>query len=209
MACQSQRGLPLLPTNDHISSISASASPARSRSQATSAGFSVRSTAVFTDSSTGAFFLSSRSTVLGQICSERAVSRTPLALRLMSMIMCLTLRQAPAIAVVEQETALRTEGVLTEIALGTPSRFAAFDDLVTLAMRAADGDERHGPFLPKRGYEDEAQCDINPSLSPLLKHYRRLKPVNGARQVRSRAQRPRTLVFSLVSFYYRGAAERS
>src|SRR5262249_35683569 len=39
-------------------------------------------------------------------------------------------------------------------------------------MRAADGDERHGPFLPKRGYEDEAQCDINPSLSPLLKHYR-------------------------------------
>src|SRR5262249_23219339 len=82
-ACQSQRGLPLLPTNDHISSISASASPVRSRFQATSSGFSVRSTAVFTDSSTGAFFLSSRSTVLGQICSERAVSRTPLALRLM------------------------------------------------------------------------------------------------------------------------------
>ena len=38
-------------------------------------------------------------------------------------------------------------------------------------MRAADGDERHGPYLPKRGYEDVAQCDINPSLSPLLKHY--------------------------------------
>src|SRR5262249_52002642 len=53
MACQSQRGLPLCPTNDHISSISASASPARSRSQATSAGFSVRSRAVFTDSSCG------------------------------------------------------------------------------------------------------------------------------------------------------------
>ena len=43
-------------------------------------------------------------------------------------------------------------------------------------MRAADGDERHGPFLPKRGYEDEAQCDINPSLSPLLKHYRAADP---------------------------------
>src|SRR5262249_52737023 len=68
MACQSQRGLPLCPTNDHISSISASASPARSRSQATSPGFSVRSNAVFTDSSMASFFLSARSTVLGQIC---------------------------------------------------------------------------------------------------------------------------------------------
>ena len=48
-------------------------------SQATSAGFSVRSKAVFTDSSTASFFLSSRSTVLGQICNDRAVSRTPLA----------------------------------------------------------------------------------------------------------------------------------
>src|SRR5215471_13383176 len=90
MACQSQRGLPLFLTHDHISSISASASPARSRSQATSAGFSVRRKAVFTDSSAVSFFLSSRSTVLGQICNERAVSRTPLAFRLMSMIMCLT-----------------------------------------------------------------------------------------------------------------------
>ena len=44
---------------------------------------------VFTDSSPAAFFLSSRSTVLGQICNDRAVSRTPLALRLMSMIVCL------------------------------------------------------------------------------------------------------------------------
>src|SRR5712691_1916452 len=93
MACQSQRGLPLWPTNDHISSTSAS--PARSRSQATSAGFSVRNRAVFTDSSAVAFFLSSRSTVLGQICSDRAVSRTPLALRLMSMIVCLTSGKHP------------------------------------------------------------------------------------------------------------------
>ena len=46
-----------------------------------------------------------------------------------------------------------------------------FDDLVTLAVWAADGDERHGPFLPNRGYEDEAQCDSNLSPSPLLKHY--------------------------------------
>jgi hypothetical protein len=40
-------------------------------------------------------------------------------------------------------------------------------------VRAADRDERHGPFLPRGGYEDEAQCDSNLSLSPLLKHYRR------------------------------------
>jgi hypothetical protein len=41
---------------------------------------------VLTDSSATSFFLSARSTVLGQICNDRAVSRTPLALRLMSMI---------------------------------------------------------------------------------------------------------------------------
>src|SRR5215831_10607327 len=86
MACQSQRGLPLLPTNDHISSISASASPARSMATAMSSGLWVRRNVVFTASSTVAFFLSSRSTVLGQICRDRAVSRIPLALRLMSMI---------------------------------------------------------------------------------------------------------------------------
>src|SRR6266568_5331708 len=83
----------------------------------------------------------------------------------------LDFRQAPTVAIVEQETALGTEGVLTEVALGTPGRFAAFDDLVTLTVRAADRDESHGPFLPKGGYEDEAQCDINRSPSPLLKHY--------------------------------------
>jgi len=65
----------------------------------------------------------------------------------------------------------QTAGVLAEVALSAPGRFAAFDDLVTLTMRAADRDERHGPFLPKRDYEDEAQCDSNLSPSPLLKHY--------------------------------------
>jgi hypothetical protein len=83
----------------------------------------------------------------------------------------LDLRQAPAIAIVEQKTSFGTQGVLAEVALGSSSRFAAFDDLVTLTVRAADGDERHGPFLPKGDYEDKAQCDSNPSLSPLLKHY--------------------------------------
>src|SRR5262249_13784640 len=84
----------------------------------------------------------------------------------------LDLRQASAIAIVEQETPPGTEGVLTEVALGAPGCFAAFDDLVTLTVRAADGDERHGPFLPDGGYEDKAQCDSNRSPSPLLKHYR-------------------------------------
>src|SRR5262249_11578884 len=80
-------------------------------------------------------------------------------------------RQAPAVTIVEQKTSPDTEGVLAEVALGAPGRFAAFDDLITLTVRAADRDERHGPFLPKRDYEDKAQCDSNLSPSPLLKHY--------------------------------------
>src|SRR5215475_7063785 len=80
-------------------------------------------------------------------------------------------RQAPTVAIVEEKTSPDTEGVLAEVALGAPGCFAAFDDLVTLTVRAADGDERHRPFLPKRDYEDEAQCDIDRSPSPLLKHY--------------------------------------
>jgi len=62
-------------------------------------------------------------------------------------------------------------GVLAEVALGAPGRFAAFDDVITLTVRAADSDEHHGPFLPKRDYEDEAQCASNLNPSPLLKHY--------------------------------------
>src|SRR5215813_6757728 len=84
-------------------------------------------------------------------------------------------RQAPTVAIVEEKTSPDTEGVLAEVALGAPRCFTAFDDLVTLTVRAADRDERHGPFLPKRDYEDEAQCDSNLSPSPLLKHYPFLK----------------------------------
>ena len=69
------------------------------------------------------------------------------------------------------ETPPGTDGVLTEVELGALGRFAAFDDLVTLTVRAADGDERHGPFLPDGGYEDKAQCASHRSPSPLLKHY--------------------------------------
>src|SRR5262249_53975857 len=88
-------------------------------------------------------------------------------------------RQAPAVAIVEQKTSPDTEGILAEVTLGAPGRFAAFDDLITLTVRAADCDERHGPFLPKRDYEDEAQCDSNRSPSPLLKHYRFLYRLHG------------------------------
>src|SRR6266446_10771419 len=83
----------------------------------------------------------------------------------------LDLRQAPAVAIVEQKTTLGTQGVLAEVALGSSSRFATFDDLVTLTVRASDCDECHGPLLPARGYEDKVQCDSNLSPSPLLKHY--------------------------------------
>ena len=38
-------------------------------------------------------------------------------------------------------------------------------------MRASDGDECHGPLLPAGHCQDEAQCDINRSPSPLLEHY--------------------------------------
>src|SRR6266478_8061921 len=83
----------------------------------------------------------------------------------------LDFRQAPSVAIVEQETSLGTEGVLAEVALGSSGCFPAFDDLVTLTVRTSDGDESHGPFLPHGGYEDEAQCDSSLSPSPLLKHY--------------------------------------
>src|SRR5262249_28252959 len=80
-------------------------------------------------------------------------------------------RQAPTVAIIEEKTSPDTAGVLAKVALSAPGCFAAFDDLVTLTVRAVDRDERHGPFLPKRDYEDEVQCDSNLSPSPLLKHY--------------------------------------
>ena len=57
----------------------------------------------------------------------------------------LDLRQAHAVASVEQETSLAPEGVLTEGALGASGRFAACAALVTLTVRAADRDARYGP----------------------------------------------------------------
>src|SRR5262249_61299820 len=38
------------------------------------------------------------------------------------------------------------------------------------AVRDAEGDERQGPFLPKRGYEEEPHCNSNRSPPPFLNH---------------------------------------
>src|SRR5438132_3585148 len=109
MACQSQRGLPLFPTKDHISSISAS--PARSKSQATSSGFSVRSKEVFTDSSTVSFFLEfTQNGVRTDMQRARRIAY-PAGIETHVDDRLLDFRHAPAIAIVEQKTALGTKGV--------------------------------------------------------------------------------------------------
>src|SRR5215218_7802197 len=103
MACHNQRGLPLLPTNDHISSISAS--PARSMSQATSSGLSVRSKAVFTDSSQRRFFLpefTQHGVGTDTQRSRRIAHPTGIETHVDDHM--LDFRQAPAVARVEQET---------------------------------------------------------------------------------------------------------
>jgi hypothetical protein len=80
----------------------------------------------------------------------------------------LHLGQAASVAVVEEKTAFDTRGVLAQVTLGAPGRFAAFDDLLTVTMRALNCDECHGPPLPAGHCQDEAQCDINFSPSPLF-----------------------------------------
>src|SRR5215469_5417246 len=112
MACQSQRGLPLFLTNDHISSISASASPARSRSQAASAGCSVRSKVVFTDSSVVSFFLEFPQHGVGTDMQRARRITYPTGIETHVDDHVLHFRQASAVAIVEQKTALGTQGVL-------------------------------------------------------------------------------------------------
>jgi len=53
----------------------------------------------------------------------------------------LDFRQASSVAIVEQDTARGTEGILAEVALSSSGRFPAFDNLVPLTVRAADGME--------------------------------------------------------------------
>src|SRR6516165_1127940 len=71
------------------------------------------------------------------------------------------------------------KSIRTEITLGAAGCFAAFDDLVTLTVRATDVDECHGPSLPQGGYKDKTQCDSNLSPSPLLKHHPGVLPQHG------------------------------
>ena len=51
-----------------------------------------------------------------------------------------------------------------QVALGTLGCFPTFDDLLTLTVRAADGDERHGPFLPQEAIQ------MRPSVTFLSVH---------------------------------------
>ena len=57
----------------------------------------------------------------------------------------LHLRQASAVAVVQQKTAFGTRRILAQVALGTPARFPAFDHLLALTVGTLDRDEGHGP----------------------------------------------------------------
>ncbi len=73
---------------------------------------------------------------------------------------------------VEEKTLRGTSLVLAQVALGSAGGFAAFDDLIALAVRTSHGDAcRHGPLLREGSCQDEAQCDINFSPSPRLEHY--------------------------------------
>ena len=85
----------------------------------------------------------------------------------------LALRPAAAGAIGEPQPALGPQGVLAAVALGASRRCAPWDALGTRPGRAADGEERPGPGLPARGYDDQAQGASNLSPSPLLKHYPR------------------------------------
>src|SRR5205807_7350944 len=83
----------------------------------------------------------------------------------------LDLGHTPLVTVVEQKTTCGTPRVLAQVALCPAPGFAAFDDLLAVAVGTWDRDEGHGPLLAFGGYHDEAQCDINRSSSPLLEHF--------------------------------------
>src|SRR6266567_2107250 len=83
----------------------------------------------------------------------------------------LHVRQASSVAVIEEKTPRSARGVLAQVALCTTACLAAFDDLLTVTVQTADGDESHGPLLALGRCQDETQCDINRSPSPLLEHY--------------------------------------
>jgi hypothetical protein len=168
MACHNQRWWPFLLTKLHISSISAS--PARVISTATSSGFSVRSRAVFTDSNVFLLLEITQHGVRTDPQHARCIVN-PTGVETHVNDRVLHLGQTPAVAIVEKKTAIGTRRVLAQVALCAAARFAAFDDLLTVTMRASDHDECHWPPFPAGRCQDEAQCDINLGPSPLLEHY--------------------------------------
>src|SRR5262245_35117455 len=84
----------------------------------------------------------------------------------------LHLRQTPAVAIIQQKTPLCTRAILAQVALRSTTCFATFDNLLAATVGTLDRDERHGLLLAVGRYQDEVQCDIIRSPSPLLEHYR-------------------------------------
>ena len=54
----------------------------------------------------------------------------------------------------------------------TLSGDAEWPKVADAVIEAPYRDKCHGPLLASGRYQDEAQCDINLGLSPLLEHYR-------------------------------------
>src|SRR5438552_1269505 len=83
----------------------------------------------------------------------------------------LDLGPTPSVTVVEQKTAGDTRRILAPVARCPATGFPAFDDLLAGAVGTSDRDASHGPLLAVERCQNEAQCDINRSPSPLLEHY--------------------------------------
>ena len=66
---------------------------------------------------------------------------------------------------------LRTRAILAQVALRSTTCFATFDNLLAATVGTVDRDECHGVLLAVGRYQDEVQCDIIRSPSPLLEHY--------------------------------------
>src|SRR5215475_3144609 len=95
----------------------------------------------------------------------------PTGVEAQSNDLLLDLGQTPTVARVEQKTPLSTRDILAQVALWPAACFATVDDLLAEAGGTWARDERHGPLLAVRRCQDEVQCDIKLSSSPLLAHY--------------------------------------
>ena len=68
------------------------------------------------------------------VTASLILGRIPLALRLMSMMVCFTLRQASSVAVIEEKTRRRDEVFVARVTLCPAACLAAFNDLLTLTV---------------------------------------------------------------------------